>query len=77
MLDARKFSRADVMRARRILRVNPRLLACAHDRFAVITGQIVQTIREREGVAFDELRARVVVRLLASLFDAALDTFLA
>lgn len=76
MLDAREFSRADVTRLRRILRVNPRLLACAHDRFVVITGQVVSTIREREGVAFDELRAQVAVRLLASLFDAAFDRFL-
>lgn len=76
MLDAREFSREDVTRFRRILRVNPRLLACAHDRFVVITGQVVATIREREGVAFDELRAQVAVRLLASLFDAAFDRFL-
>jgi AcrR family transcriptional regulator len=76
MFSSQEFSREDLTRARRILTVNPRLLACAHDRFVVVTGQIVQTIREREGAAFDQLRAHVAVRLLAALFDAAMDSFL-
>lgn len=76
LMDAQEFSREDVARVRRILLVNPRLLASAHDRFLVVTGQIVEEIRAREGAAFDEQRAQVAVRLLACLFDAALDRFL-
>jgi AcrR family transcriptional regulator len=76
LMDAQEFSREDVSRFRRILLVNPRLLAGTHDRFLVVTGQIVEEIRTREGAAFDELRAQVAVRLLACLFDAAIDRFL-
>lgn len=76
LMNAQEFSRDDVTRTRRILLTHPRLLACAHDRFLVITGQIVDEIRTREGAAFDEQRAQVAVRLLACLFDAALDRFL-
>ncbi|MCW2846528.1 MAG: Bacterial regulatory protein tetR family [Marmoricola sp.] len=76
LMDAQEFSREDVTRTRRILLTHPRLLSCAHDRFLVVTGQIVDEIRAREGAAFDEQRAQVAVRLLACLFDAALDRFL-
>src|ERR1700712_118363 len=76
LMDAQEFTREDVTRFRRILLVNPRLLACAHDRFLVITGEIVEEIRARDGADFDEPRAQVAVRLLACLFDAALDRFL-
>ena len=41
-----------------------------------MTGEIVDEIRAREGASFDEQRAQVAVRLLACLFDAALDRFL-
>ena len=76
LMDAQEFTREDLTRFRRILLVNPRLLACAHDRFLVITGEIVEEIRAREGADFDEPRAQVAVRLLCCLFDAALDRFL-
>jgi AcrR family transcriptional regulator len=77
LMDDQRFTREDVARSRRLLVVNPRLLAAAHDRFLVVTGQIVEEIRAREGAAFDALRAQVAVRLLCALFDAALDSFLA
>jgi AcrR family transcriptional regulator len=77
LMDEQKFTREDVARTRRLLLLNPRLLAAAHDRFLVVTGEIVEEIRDREGAAFDALRAQVAVRLLCALFDAALDSFLA
>jgi hypothetical protein len=43
----------------------------------VLTGQIVEEIRGREGAGFDASRAQIAVRLLCALFDAALDSFLA
>jgi AcrR family transcriptional regulator len=76
LMDDQEFSREDVARGRRVLLENPRLLAAAHDRFLVVTGEIVKEIRAREGAAFDALRAHVAVRLLCALFDAALDSFL-
>jgi AcrR family transcriptional regulator len=76
LLNATELSREDVARGRRILLANPRLLAAAHDRFLTMSGQIVEEIRAREGAAFDGARAQVAVRLLAALFDAALESFL-
>ena len=52
------------------------MLAAAHDRFLTLTGEIVDEIRTREGASFDAHRAQIAVRLLAALFDAALDSFL-
>lgn len=76
LLDAQDLSREDVARSRRILLDTPRLLAAAHDRFYVLSAQIVELVRDREGAAFDANRAQVAVRLLAALFDAALENFL-
>lgn len=76
LMNEQKFTREDVSRTRRLLLVNPRLLAAAHDRFLVVTGEIVEEIRDRDGAAFDALRAQVAVRVLCALFDAALDSFL-
>lgn len=77
LMDDRSLRREDVARTRRLLRSSPRLLTAAHDRFLVMTGQIVEEIRTREGDSFDAQRAQVAVRLLCSLFDAALDSFVA
>ena len=77
LLNATELSREDVARGRRILLANPRLLAAAHDRFLTMSGRMVEEIRAREGAAFDGRRAQVAVRLLAALFDAALENFLA
>jgi AcrR family transcriptional regulator len=77
LLDDPKLGREDVVRGRRVLLGNPRLLAAAHDRFLVLTGDIVEEIRNREGDAFDAGRAQVAIRLLCALFDAALDSYLA
>ena len=76
LLDTQQLSREDIERTRRLLLTTPRLLAAAHDRFLAVTGEIVEEIRAREGAAFDAHRAQIAVRLLAALFDAALDSFL-
>ena len=76
LLNAQDLNREDYARARGILLSNPRLLAAAHDRFLLLSSQIVEEIRDREGATFDANRAQVAVRLLAALFDAALDSFL-
>jgi AcrR family transcriptional regulator len=76
LLAAEDLSREDIERSRRILLDTPRLLAAAHDRFYALSAQIVELVRDREGAAFDANRAQVAVRLLAALFDAALENFL-
>ena len=76
LLDTKQLNREDIERTRRLLVTTPRLLAAAHDRFLTVTGEIVDEIRTREGASFDAHRAQIAVRLLAALFDAALDSFL-
>ncbi|WP_460794251.1 TetR/AcrR family transcriptional regulator [Nocardioides pacificus] len=76
LLDDRELTREDVARTRCILLATPRLLAAAHDRFVVLSGQIVEEIRQREGAGFDAQRAQIAVRLIAGLFDSALEMFL-
>lgn len=76
LLEGPELRREDVLRFRRVLHANPRLLAAAHDRFLVLTGHIVEQIRAREGAAFDAHRAQVAVRLLCALFDSAFEIFL-
>lgn len=76
LLDARSLDRDELARTGRILTANPRLLAAAHERFQVLSGEIVEEIRDREGGDFDAQRTRIAIRLLGALFDAALDTFL-
>ena len=76
LLDTKQLNREDIERTRHLLVTTPRLLAAAHDRFLTLTGEIVDEIRTREGASFDAHRAQIAVRLLAALFDAALDSFL-
>lgn len=68
--------RSDVARSRAVLAREPRLLAAAHERFAVALGEYVEDIRLREGADFDPQRARLVVRVLGAVADMALDTLL-
>ena len=76
LMDTQQLSREDVARSCRLLVSTPRLLAASHERFREVSAQIVEEIRVREGAAFDAHRAQIAVRLLAALFDAALDSFL-
>jgi AcrR family transcriptional regulator len=76
LMDTQQLSREDVSRSCRLLVATPRLLAASHERFREVSAQIVEEIRVREGAAFDAHRAQIAVRLLAALFDAALDSFL-
>jgi AcrR family transcriptional regulator len=76
LLDDPRLNREDAARARRVLLGNPRLLSAAHDRFLVMTANIVEEIRARDGAAFDARGTQVAIRLLCALFDAALDSFL-
>jgi AcrR family transcriptional regulator len=74
-LDSEGFSRDEIARSRRLLAAEPRLMAGAHERFATLCAEVVELIATREGEAHDPTRARVVVHVLAVLFDLALTAF--
>ena len=56
----------------RVLRTEPRLLAAAHERFEAVTDEFAALLIEREGPDFSPDKARLLLRLLLSLLDAAL-----
>lgn len=68
-------SREEVAIKRRVMR-QPRLMHAAHERFEELGQEITDLIREREGDAFDPLRAAVLIRLLVAMFEVALDAYL-
>lgn len=76
-LSTKQLDRATIERVRGLLASEPRLLAAAHHRFESITEQFTGLVLEREGAGFDPGRARLLLRLVLSLFDVALDAFLA
>ena len=69
------FGRDEIARSRRLLAAEPRLMAGAHERFATICAEVVELIAAREGDDHDPTRARIVVHLLAVLFDLSLTAF--
>ncbi|MGA8256427.1 MAG: TetR family transcriptional regulator [Nocardioides sp.] len=68
--------REQIQIRRRMLLGNPRLLMAVHARYESLSAEIVEHIAVREGPTFGALRAQVAVRVLAALFDSALDEFL-
>lgn len=51
----------------------PRLFVIVHERFEAITADFVEHMRRREGAAFDLARARLLSRLVTTIFDNALE----
>lgn len=76
LLRPEMLEREVLARGKRIMLVNPRLIARAHECYAEISAQVVEHICTREGEAFAAVRARVAVRVLAALFDSALEEYL-
>ncbi|WP_162599726.1 TetR/AcrR family transcriptional regulator [Nocardioides solisilvae] len=68
------FSRRDIQLQRRVILEVPRLVVTVHERFETIAGQLVEHILAREGEEFGAARARMLVRLMVSLFDSCLDS---
>lgn len=56
----------------RVMRAEPRLLAAAHERFEAVIEDFSALLIEREGPTFAPDKARLLLRLLLTLFDAAL-----
>jgi len=75
-LAGENFDRDAVTRFRRLLAAEPRLVALAHQRFEVMGAGLLKLVARREGTDHDVDRARVVIHVLAALFDIALTTFL-
>jgi len=69
--------RATVEIGRRLLAGEPRLLVATHRRFEGITDEFVTLVLEREGAGFDPARARLLLRVVLTVFDLALDAFVA
>lgn len=67
----------EIGRLRRALRTDGRLLQAAHDRFVAQMEQFSNLIVEREGDRVDVLEVRVLTRLTVSIFDVAIDRYLA
>jgi AcrR family transcriptional regulator len=76
ILDDQDLDRETLRRGRRLLTSEPRLLLATHERFEALISDFAVLLEAREGAAIDPRRARLVVRLLVTLFDVALPGFL-
>ncbi|AKU18410.1 hypothetical protein VV02_25440 [Luteipulveratus mongoliensis] len=59
-----------------MLESNPKLMALAHKRFHAVAEEFIAEIEVREGKAFDPIRAKVAITLLAALFAQTLDAYI-
>lgn len=66
----------DVARFRRLMASEPRLVALAHQRFEDMGAGLLDLVATREGKAHDALRARIVIHVLAALFDISVTAFI-
>jgi AcrR family transcriptional regulator len=76
IIDDQDLDREMLRRGRRLLTSEPRLLLATHERFESLISDFAVLLETREGTAIDPRRARLVVRLLVTLFDVALPGFL-
>lgn len=65
-----------LIRLRRLLDTDPRLLKFAHQRLERITGWLVEAIREREGDNITPLQARTLAFTTLSFFKIAVGEFI-
>jgi AcrR family transcriptional regulator len=72
VLSGQRFTRAEVAVARRALLSEPRLIQAAHARFDAASEEFGRLVLDREGEAFGRDRARLLIRVLVTLYDVAL-----
>jgi len=72
ILDAHDVDREDMERGKRVIIGEPRLVVIAHERFEKVLGEFTDLILEREGARIDRPRARLLIRLLVTLFECAM-----
>lgn len=73
MLSNNTLDREELALVRRLMHDNPRLITMAKQDFEVSAELIRQAIEVREGEAYNDTRARVVIRVVAALFEQSLD----
>lgn len=52
---------------------DPRLIALVHERFELLSAGFVEHVRSREGESFSAAKARLIGRLVALVFDSAME----
>jgi AcrR family transcriptional regulator len=75
ILEVKDINRDDVHRVRALVLQEPRLMAYAKQRFEEFGEEFLGLIEAREGSSYDETRARVVIQVMAALFDLAITIF--
>jgi AcrR family transcriptional regulator len=75
VLDVAIPDRESLALGRRVLTADPRLLVAVHTRFEQVTAAFELLVLDREGPSFGAARARLLVRLVLAVFDAALDAY--
>lgn len=75
ILEVEDFDRTDLARVQRLIAREPRLMALAKANFDEHGREFLELIRRREGEAYDDLRARVVIAAIGSVFDVVLADF--
>lgn len=76
VLDTQDVARDRVERVQRLVTTVPRLLVAVHGRFEQICAGFADLVVERDA-DLDPLRARLIVRLLVTVFDSALAAYVA
>ncbi|WP_078532437.1 TetR/AcrR family transcriptional regulator [Streptomyces hokutonensis] len=77
VLDSKDASAEEAERVRRLIASDPRLHRAMQDKFANFATFLADALMEREGPDFDPLRARVAATVTLSLFDVALEAYVA
>lgn len=76
LLDDADIDRDELGLIRRVMHDNPRLITLAKHDFDSFGEQVREAVEAREGTAYDDVRTRVLFRVLGALFDLALDDYL-
>ncbi len=77
VLDTKDIASDDLERIRRLMAAEPRLAREMHGKFAQVTGFFADAIQEREGSRYTALQARAAATVMLSVFDIALDAYVA
>lgn len=76
ILDDGEVEHEDMVRFRRLLHGDARILQAAHARFQGSLDEKVEFLQQREGRDFPATKARLAIQLTVVVFDTALDAFL-
>lgn len=75
VLSVKQPDRESIELGRRVLTRDPRMLAAAHQRFELVSEEFAALVLEREGDGYEPFRARLLLRMVLTLFDSALEAF--